>query len=126
MGTPTHPPVEVPLVLLAGRALQALRKAAGLSQRRLAAKIGVHGSAIGLLESGRIRINFGCQWRIEAALQIPPGTLQTLVYDLPLEAHGYTVVERSCPDGIGSYPITPLDDLIHATLMRRLAPEDPT
>lgn len=58
-----------------GANLNAARRASGLSQERLAAKAGLHRTAIGLLESGRRVPRVDTVVHVARALGIGPGEL---------------------------------------------------
>lgn len=58
-----------------GANLNAARRASGLSQERLAAKAGLHRTAIGLLESGRRVPRVDTVVHLARALEIGPGEL---------------------------------------------------
>jgi transcriptional regulator with XRE-family HTH domain len=58
-----------------GARVRTLREQAGLSQEKLAEKVGVHASAIGHVENGTRELGIGKVWKLALALGVTPNDL---------------------------------------------------
>lgn len=58
-----------------GRAVRALREAAGLSQEELAARCGLHRTYVGGIERGERNVSFSNLLKLAAALGVSPSRL---------------------------------------------------